>query len=338
MKTIRWIAHLSVAILSVLFRRLTGRKAQASWSIKTELIQRAVQATTRASLGNGIPWFRQIITRSAPAPFFRRVVRFEEDVVGGVPGLWSLPRVQEVSRTILYFHGGAYVCGSARGSRDICSKLAVGASARVFCPDYRLAPEHLFPAAQDDALSAARGIQDRTPPGELLLVGDSAGAGLVMGTLMSLRDGGGERPAAGALLCPWVAPTDGGASMTSHEATDILTAEWLDWCAKMAIPTPLLRDPRLHPVCGDLSNLPPLHVQIGGAELLHDQAQQLAEGLRRAGNEVDLLVEPEMFHVWQTLSDFEPAERALEGLCRFLRSSTGRIEPRIDTTDPAGPP
>lgn len=320
MKTARWLFGVLLAVIRVTASRIAGRRGRASWSFKTELIQRTMHATLRASLSNGVDWFRSIQDRASSPPFFGKVVEFEEDSLAGVSGEWCVPTAQATERTILYLHGGGYVFGTAESYRDLCSRLAVGAGARVFCPDYRRAPEDMFPAAQNDALAVYRALLERTPASELTLAGDSAGAGLVMATLLSQRDSGGPLPAAASLLCPWVDPFGGGASMHRNESTDIGPATWILWCAETSIPKDSKQDPRVKPVAGELSGLPPMLLQIGEAEMLHDQGIQLAKALTSAGVSTTVHVEPDMFHVWQLLpTQLEQAEEAIAQVCRFAR-------------------
>ncbi len=323
MKTLRWLNALNWAVVRTLGRRLLGRRKRPSWSLRTEIIQQTMHATLVASLRNGVEWFRTMQSRGAQKVFFADVVTFEEGQVGGVPGLWCMPQNQTIERAVLYLHGGGYVFGDPSTYRDLCARIAVGASARVFCPHYRRAPEHPCPAAQDDALAAFRGMLEQSPGGELCLMGDSAGAGLVMATLLSQRDADGALPGGAVLMCPWVDPHGGGASMEAHQETDIGPASWIRWCAELAVPPELAEDPRLRPTSGELGGLPPVLLQVGGAEMLHDQGIALAQALRAAEVDTELHVEPDMFHVWQLLaSQIEAGEKALEQICRFARAHT----------------
>ena len=320
MKTLRWLSGMGTATLATLGRRLVGRRRHPTWPLRTELVQQTMHATLTASLRNGVEWFRALQTRGAMPVFFDNVVRFEEEVVGGIPGLWTVPEKQSIDRTILLLHGGGYVFGDPQTYKDLAARLAVGASARVFCPDYRRAPEHPAPAPHDDALAAYRGVLERGPAEELVVVGDSAGGALALSVLLGQRDSGGAMPAAAVLFCPWVDPFGGGASMQANEATDIGPARWIRWCAELAVPADMADDPRVRPMAGDLTGLPPTLVQVGGVEMLHDQGITLAEALESAGVETELHVEPAMFHVWQLLAgQLEQAQEALEQACRFTR-------------------
>ena len=332
MKTLIWLAHVAVAVAATVGRRLLRRRRRPSWGLKTELIQSSMHATLKASLNNGHEWFRSFQARGARTPFFANVVEFEDATVGGVSGIWTVPQASKIERTILYLHGGGYVFGTASEYRDLCSRLAVGANARVFCPDYRRAPEEVFPAAQDDCLAVFTALD--VPRDELVLCGDSAGAGLVMSVLLGTRDDGLALPAGAALLCPWVDPYGGGASMHTHEASDIGPARWTRWCAEMAIPSQHRDDPRVRPAKGDLSGLPPLLLQVGGAEMLHDQGLELAEALDAAGGDPQLHVEPDAFHVWQLLGGvLDEADEAIAQVCRFARRCT-----KTDTTGSSAAP
>ena len=224
-----------------------------------------------------------------------------EDVdLGGVPGLrLTLPGAAE-DAALLYLHGGAYVVGSAQGYRGLAAELARASGVTGYAIDYRLAPEHPFPAAVEDAVTAYRALLARgIDAGRIVLAGDSAGGGLTMATLVSLREHGVALPAAALVISPWADLACTGASITGKAAEDpALTVEGLHGSAAMYVGAGDLAAPLASPVNADLSGLPPLLIQVGSAEILLDDAVALARAAGAAGTAVQLEIWPDMVHVW----------------------------------------
>lgn len=248
------------------------------------------------------------------------------DTVGGVPGEWiTVPG--SGSATILYLHGGGYFVGSAAGYRGLASRVAGAAGARAFVADYRLAPEHRFPAAFDDALAVYRGlIASGVDPAEIAVVGDSAGGGLALALLVALRDAGDPLPAAVSVMSPMVDHTISGDTYDSLQGIDPLINK-----DHAAGPSAMYRgeldpaDVRVSPVFADLTGLPPLQVQVGSTECLLADALRIAENARRAGVAVDLHVAYEMVHVYQMFPDeFPQAAQDIADVGRFVREHTAR--------------
>jgi acetyl esterase/lipase len=307
------------AALAALARRAAHGPLRPGWSLRTELAAALTRATVMRSKRKGIAWLRD-----AQAALPVRVARagevaFEPVAVGGVPGLACAPREGRPERTLLYLHGGGYVIGSAAAYRDLLARLAAGARARVVAVDYRLAPEHPFPAQQEDCLAAARALLAEGPPERLAVGGDSAGGALAVATLCALREAGAALPAAALLLCPWTEPLASGGSMERNADADFADRELLVSWVEATGGDP--RDPRLTVACADLTSLPPLLVQVGGAELLYDQVQRFAAQARAAGVSVELEEYPEMFHDFQLQASLLPeGAAALEAAAGFLRA------------------
>ena len=212
--------------------------------------------------------------------------------------------------------------GSSTGYRDLLGRLAVGSDARVLAVDYRLAPEHPFPAAQEDVLKATRwALDEGAEPGALALAGDSAGGALCVATLCALRDAGEALPACALLFCPWTDPLASGGSLTDNQDADFAEANVLSEWLQIALGGASPEDPRLRIVNADLRGLPPLHVQVGGAELLLDQVRDFVAHARAAGVSVDLQLYPDMFHIFQVQASIVPeGAAALEDAFAFLRA------------------
>ncbi|MCE0765693.1 alpha/beta hydrolase [Pseudonocardia kujensis] len=245
-----------------------------------------------------------------------------EGVVGGVRGTWvEVPG--SGATTILHFHAGGYLIGSPTSHRDLGARLARAAGARVFLADYRLAPEHAFPAAHDDGVAAYRGmLADGVDPGSLVVSGDSAGGGLALAVLAAARDAGDPLPAAGVLMSPWADLTLSGDSMDGREAVDPLVSravltEMQQGYLQGADPA----DHRASPLLGNLAGLPPLLVQVGSSEVLEDDAVRIADGVLRAGGEAFLQVGYEMVHVFPMFADRLPeGAAAIDRIGAFVRA------------------
>ncbi len=231
---------------------------------------------------------------------------------GGVKALRvSTPQSAE-NRRVLYLHGGGYVMGSPDHYADFLWRIARVTSARVVCPYYRLAPEHPFPAALDDAIRVYSWLLAQgTRPRELVIMGDSAGGGLALATLLRLRDEGLPLPAATVALSPWTDLALTGASMTESAERDVsLRPERPATFARhyLAGADPL--QPYASPLYGDVRGLPPILIQVGSDEILRDDSVRMAEKLRAAGTPVELQIGHRMHHVWQLYARVLPEGRA----------------------------
>lgn len=301
-------------------RRLVRGPGRPGWSWRAEIARTVMYRTLMRSKRRGVPWLREVqALTTGPSPHRARC-RSETAVVGGVPCEWWEPQDPGAERTLVYFHGGGYVIGSVAVYRETLARLAVCARARVLGVDYRLAPEHPFPAAQDDCLSATRAVLAGTPAREVALAGDSAGGALAVATLCALRDAGEPLPAAAALLCPWVDPMAAGGSMDAHVRFDFGDRELLVGWAEQALAGASASDPRFSVLGAKLEGLPPLLVQVGGAEVLLDQVRAFAQRARAAGVDVRLDEAPDMFHVWQLQAALLPeGAAAMDALATYLR-------------------
>ncbi|HEX3981406.1 MAG TPA: alpha/beta hydrolase [Acidimicrobiales bacterium] len=256
-------------------------------------------------------------------------VRVEPATLGGRPAEWLWPEGDRPDPVILYLHGGGYCIGSMNTHRGVAGRLALAAHSTVAVLDYRLAPEHPFPAAVDDATAAyadlvARGV----PPARITIAGDSAGGGLTVATLLALRRSGMELPAAAACLSPWVDLTQSSPSYRSKaDADPMVTAAGLDEMARCYLGGEDAHNELASPLfAADLSGLPPVLIEVGDREVLLDDAIRLADRIRDAGGAVALTVWPEMIHVFQVF----PAEvipesaQSITAVGRFLAEHRGR--------------
>jgi acetyl esterase/lipase len=245
---------------------------------------------------------------------------------GGVLAEWVSVAGASGDAVILYLHGGGYCIGSINTHRGMAARLAQACRARALNLDYRLAPEHPHPAAVDDAVAAYRWLLDRgVAPAQIVLGGDSAGGGLVMATLLALRDAGHPLPVAGFCLSPWVDLECSGETMTTKADVDPMVGK--DGLTEMAAAYAgdhELRHPLVSPLHADLSGLPPLLIQVGTAETLLDDAVRLADRARNAGMDVRLEAWDDLVHVFQAFAPMVPeAVEAIDGIGRFVRERTG---------------
>ncbi len=219
---------------------------------------------------------------------------------GGVPAEWTATSSADPSRVILYLHGGGYVSGSIASHRSMVSHLGVAAGARTLALHYRRAPESPFPAAAADAMTGYRFLVDSgIAPERIVLAGDSAGGGLVMATLLSLRDAGARLPAGGFVISPWVDLLNTGGSIAGKADVDPMIGKaYLDDLASQYLGGADPRSPRASPLYADLHGLPPLLIQVGTAETLLDDATRLAARAGAADVRATLSTWPHMIHVW----------------------------------------
>jgi len=253
-------------------------------------------------------------------------VRCEEVDADGVPGEWIMTPEATAERVVFYLHGGGYTIGSVKSYRELVSRLSRVAGARVLAIDYRLAPEHPFPAAVEDATTAYRWLlKNGVEPGRIVIAGDSAGGGLTVAALVALRDAGDAPPAAGVCLSPWVDMEGIGESWTTKAQADpIDKPEALLEMAKAYLGGANPRTPLAAPLYADLAGLPPMLIHVGTAEVLLDDSVRLAKRARAAGVDVTLEQWEDMIHVWHFFGSILPeGQQALDRIGEFIRKHTG---------------
>ena len=250
-------------------------------------------------------------------------VRVEPVVFGGCKAEWLIAPGPGTGPTLLHLHGGAYVFASARTHRGFVSQIVARTGGRALVLDYRLAPEHPYPAALDDALEAYRWLLARAvPPTQIAFAGESAGAGLALATMLRARAEGLPLPACAALVSPWVDLTPRDAPRTADARRDVMlrdeqVAAWADLYA----PGRDRRDPFISPVFADLRGLPPLWMCVDRDELLYPETMQLVERARQAGTDVELEIGQGLLHVWPFFYALLPEGRkTIIHLADFLRS------------------
>lgn len=261
----------------------------------------------------------EAMASAAPLP---NGVTHEPVRAGGVPCEWITAPGASASAAVLYLHGGAYVAGSINTHRAHVSHMSSVTGARGLAVDYRLAPEHPFPAAVEDATGAYRWLlSEGIPPSSIVVAGDSAGGGLTVATLVALRDAGDPLPAAGVCISPWTDLACSGASMVSRAAVDPMVQR----AHLLRAAGAYLRDaspatPLASPLHANLRSLPPLLIHVGTSETLFDDATLFAERAAAAGVDVTLECWDDMIHVWHLFAPLLPeANEAMARVGAFVR-------------------
>ncbi len=245
---------------------------------------------------------------------------------GGVPGRWISTPDADPDKVYLHLHGGGYVNGSSRTVTALASNISSASGMRALAIDYRLAPEHQFPAAVEDSVTAYRWLLEQgIQPQHIAIGGDSAGGGLTVATMLALRDAGDDLPAAGVCISPWADLAQAGESMQTNASNDpTVGKEGLDLATSRYLGDQDPLHPHASPVYADLTGLPPLLIQMGSVEVLLDDATRLAAQAEDAGVEVQLEIWDDMFHVWHSYAHLlSEAEEAIVHIGEFLREKTG---------------
>jgi acetyl esterase/lipase len=237
-----------------------------------------------------------------------------------VPAEWLYAPDADESRVLLYLHGGGYLLGSIATHRSLAARIAVAAGIRALIIDYRLAPEHPFPAALEDAVAAYDFLLDQGfAPERVAIGGDSAGGGLAIATLIALRDSNRPLPGAAIALSPWTDLEATGESIQTRADPMLGSKDDLLATASLYLNGADPRTPTASPLYGDLAGLPAIAIQVGTAEKLLDDSTRIAERIRSVGGEVELEVFADLIHVFQSLAPHVPESLdAIEKLGSFL--------------------
>lgn len=264
-------------------------------------------------------WLRLVSNVNSPSPDSET----EWISMGGVRALVARPRGERPTGAVLYLHGGGYCVGSPSTYKGLVTHLAVAAGASVYVPDYRLAPEHPYPAALEDGLNAYRWMLDhQLSPKRIVLAGDSAGGGLALATTLAIRDEGFPQPVGVVLISPWTDLSCNSPSRTDNAKIDpMIRTSWSKQCAAHYLDGRPVDDPACSPLFADHKGLPEMLIQVGTDEVLIDDATALADQCQAAGVEVTLQIFDGMWHVFQSsVGAMEEADEAIEKIAHFLRS------------------
>ncbi len=290
--------------MKTVIEQLRNFQAQASAEPTVETVREGLETLAAMS--------------SIPRGLKRKKVEIE-----GMKALWfTLPESTETNM-ILYLHGGGYVAGSIKTHRELAGRIALASKAHVLLIDYRLAPEHPFPAALDDAVTAYHWLisKEGISPKNIVIAGDSAGGGLTLTTLIKLRDEGDPLPVAAVCLSPWTDLANTGKTVQNNAEIDPFTSpEALEMMAELYLGDSDARNPLASPLYGNFQGLPPLLIQVGTAECLLDDAVRCAERAKSAGVEVTIDVWDDMIHVFQAFANMAPeGQEGIEKIGQFIR-------------------
>lgn len=313
-----------------LVRRAMRGPLRPGWSLSFELMMAVMAAAPRTRGAERIATRRadlKALSTLAPPP---TGVRFEPLQAGGVAAEWGVPREGDSGAVVLYFHGGGYALGSVAGYRGFTAQLALDSGTRVLSVDYRLAPEHPYPAALEDARAAYRWLLGTgVDPRRVVVAGDSAGGGLTLSLLVALVEAGEPLPAGAVLISPWAdleCETPAFAELVEY---DYLEREELRVWGRLYAGALELKDARVSPLRARLQGLPPLYIQGGSVELFRDDVALLAERARAAGVAVELDMYENLPHVPAVLGALSPqcreaAVRAGQAVRRMVdRAASG---------------
>ena len=257
-------------------------------------------------------------------------VKIEKIILGGVPAERSHTPGDDATGAILYVHGGGYVIGSLDSHRHLVTEIGRAAGVPVYALDYRLAPEHRFPAPVDDTVAAYRQLLSQgIAPGKITIAGDSAGGGLVVAALVAIRDAGLTQPALGWTISPWIDMEALGGTMTSNAASDpTVQRETIREMAAHYLNGADPRSPLAAPLYADLKGIAPLLIQVGSIETLLDDSIRLASRAAAAGVPVRLDIWPEMPHIWHIFHPILTASRnAIEQGGAFAKAAMANGAP-----------
>ena len=244
---------------------------------------------------------------------------FLPDRLGGVPALWSNVRIHR-DGVILYLHGGGYLLGGPSTHRALGARLSELTGLRVCLPRYRLAPEHPFPAAPEDAWAVWQALLDRGYPADRIVIGgDSAGGGLALSLLSRICAGGGPRPAGLFAMSAWTDLTLSGASLQDNAGRDrLLPVNQIGLTRDAYLGGADPSDPTASPLFADYPGCPPVFLQVAETEILRDDSLRMADALRQQGSEAELDLWGDLPHVWPIFQGWLPeADEALDRIARF---------------------
>lgn len=322
MASFAFLGNLIASAFTVPFARIKRGPLRPSWSTSFEIVARAMKS--RAASIARLDWAAQRTawaSMESPAPILKQVKR-EPLEHAGMRAEWFAPAEGPSSPTVvLYIHGGSFIYGSIETHREMIARIALATGGRVLAFEYRLAPEHPFPAALDDALAAYRALRERgLPASRIVLAGDSAGGNLALVTALCAED----RPAAVVAISPWVDLTARGGSLESNSSFDYAEPKDFEaWAGAYLKNGGSARDPRVSPLFAELAKLPPTLVLLGGAEMLHDQVTAFVTRAQAAGSPVELYEQADMIHNFPVFAGmFSECLPAFDRIGTFVREHT----------------
>lgn len=281
----------------------------ASWQARTTSFVLRHWFKPRLARTRDVLAARKVMSGGSPMPA-PRGAQATAATVGGIAGEWMTADGVPTVATLLYLHGGGYFACTPQTYRAVTASFAI-AGFKTFAPDYRLAPENPFPAGLEDAVAAYRGLLETHSPQQLVVAGDSAGGGLSMALMLSLRERGMPLPAAAALFSPFVdLAATGESARTNSERCAMFDSESFGRAAQYYLGDRDRRAPLASPLYAELQGLPPLLIHVGADETLLDDSRRLAERAQKAGVKTQIKIWPAVPHVWQLFQRWVPEGRS----------------------------
>ena len=288
----------------------------------TELCARAAKDVFEKGQERGLPWLRSALNKSGGYHPVLSKVSFHQRDIAGVPcTMVSAKEGAKSDNVIVYFHGGGYVAGSPKSHKTILAQLAFDTQGLVLAPDYRLAPEHPFPAPQEDCLAVAKLALKTYDDKKITLAGDSAGGALAITTALELSKNNDLKNQLSnlVLISPWVDPSATGGSIISNDHNDFLSHDFLKLCFEQLMQDGDYGDPRVNLSKASLASLPATLVQYGSGEIFADQISEFCQRAESEGAEIEVQSYPTQFHVFQLFSAIlKDAEEALGRISAFI--------------------
>ena len=282
------------------------------------------QIFKRVSPDSNVVAVRRLFEKVQARKRVAKSVTVRAATIEGIACEWLIPEGCEDAPILFYLHGGAYLLGSPATHRQMLSFIARESGVRALLPDYSLAPEKPYPAGLNDCLTVYRGLLAAGANARHMLIGgDSAGGGMTLAALLSLREAGDDLPAAVVLLSPWLDLTASGESMRTRARQDPwFRPDYMKEIARMYCPEGDLKDPVVSPVFADATGLPETLIQVGDHEILLSDSIRLADKISASGGKVTLQVWPEMWHVFQFFVRQMPeSKRAIRDIGKFIRDT-----------------
>jgi acetyl esterase/lipase len=254
-------------------------------------------------------------------------VEVQPVLISAIRGEWVVPESATGRRVVLYFHGGGFIGGSPETHRSLVARLAHASSARALVPQYRLAPEHPYPAALRDAADAYRWLLTQgVTPNNIIFAGDGSGGGLVLATLLALRNAGLPLPAAAVCFSPWTDMTLSGWSMLKNKVSDdALSWELLATCSRHYLKGGSPAEPFASPIYGDFRGLPPMMIHAGSMEVLRDDASRIGERAAAANVNVNVEVYEGMPHLFQGFPELPESKVSITRAAAFIKARTPEV-------------
>lgn len=319
--------YFGAGVLRAAWRRVAGGSRHVQRSFPYECMVSGINYQFVHVQSESVEMARAAFNQLAHVPLLHPV-----DVtrvrLGNVTAERLTPRGRESKAVLLYLHGGGYLSGSPATHRRLVAEIAMRSGMPAVVIDYRLVPEHPFPAALADAWAAYWALlAEGYAPHQIIVGGESAGAGLTMALLQQIRATGLPQPAGAVLMSPWVDMTMTGASVLVNESFDYLNRHAMGQAIEIVLNGRDPHDPYLSPIYADLTGLPPLLIQSGTAEILYDDGARLAAAADAAGVPVEFEPWEGMAHAWHFTLELEPKARAaINSVARFMRRQTGAVE------------